>query len=563
MESAPVLVVGAGPVGMVAALSLARHGVSCVVVERQSETTRHPKLDYVNARSMELFRPLGLTADVRAARVGPEHSADIIWSTGLAGVPITVWRLPSVAEQRRRIAQHNDGTQPVEPGQRISQITFEPVLRAYCRREPRIDLRLGWHLDRLTPDDDGVTSQLVEVGSGRRLAVRSRYVIGCDGASSRVRTGLGIGLDGFGVPELPNAFMVHFTSRDRDTLHRHGPFWHYFAGRYVIIAQDEVDTWTVHVNGTDPAEFDPPPADPAAFVRETMGVDLRIDRVLLASRWRPSFGLADRYRAGRVLLAGDSAHQMFPTGGYGMNSGIADAVDAAWKVAALVHGFGGEELLDSYEAERRPVGKRNLHTSQRHLGVHIRVGELLRQGAPLDTVGSFIDAERGENEYLGVELGYRYDESGIVCPDAGAAPGWSPWTYTPTTWPGGRPPSLRLDDGRMAFDRFGPWFTLVDFAADGRADGLLEAAAAQGLPVRHTVVTDPAARELWERDLVLVRPDQHVAWRGNAAPANPAAVVRRVRGGGSAGAMKRDPARLEPAGVAAGPPSFEWKDASR
>src|SRR4051812_55992 len=175
MDSAPVLVVGAGPVGMVAALTLARYGVPCVLVDRQSRTTSHPKLDYVSSRSMELFRPLGLTDEVRSAGVGPEHPSDVIWSTGLAGEPITVWKLPSVDEERRRIAERDDGTQPVEPGQRISQIDLEPVLRERCRRDPRIDLRCGWHLDAVSPDDDGVTSHLADLASGERIALRSHY----------------------------------------------------------------------------------------------------------------------------------------------------------------------------------------------------------------------------------------------------------------------------------------------------------------------------------------------------------------------------------------------------
>ncbi|MEV4807746.1 FAD-dependent monooxygenase [Nonomuraea sp. NPDC049421] len=530
MVPVPVLVVGAGPVGMVAALSLARHGIPSILVEENFETTNHPKLDFISCRSMELFRQLDLTDEIRAAGVGPEHPADVIWSTGLAGPPITVWNLPSVAEERRHIADRNDGTQPVEPGQRLSQIDLEPVLRARCRHHPLIDLRCGWTFVSLTQDDQGVTSVLANLMTGSQVRVRSQYVLGCDGASSRVRKSVGIGLKGFDVPELPNALMIHFKSRDLDTLHRHGRFWHYFAFRYIIIAQDEADTWTVHVNGMEPHEFDPPPADPADFTLRTMRTDLKIDKLLLTTRWRPGFLIADRYRAGRVLLAGDSAHQMFPTGGYGMNSGIADAVDIAWKIAAMVNGYGGPELIESYEAERRPVGLRNMHTSHRHLGVHLKAGGLLRDSASLSTIASFIENERGENEYRGVELGYRYAESGVVCHEDVQEPLWSPRHYTPTTWPGGRPPSVVLDGGEPIFDRLGPRFTLVDFAGDGRADALLAAAGAQGLPVTHTVVTDAAARELWERDLVLVRPDQHVAWRGNQSPPDPSAVVRRIRG---------------------------------
>ncbi|MBQ1023700.1 FAD-dependent monooxygenase [Micromonospora sp. C95] len=530
MDPAPVLVVGAGPVGMVAALTLARHGVPCVLVDAGFETSNHPKLDFVNPRSMELFRQLDLVNDVRSAGVGAEHPADVVWSTGLAGQPISTWAIPSVAAERRQITEQNDGTQPAEPGQRISQINLEPVLRARCLSQPLIDLRPGWYFDSLVQDDDGVSSDLVNVLTGSRITVRSQYVLGCDGASSQVRKAVGVGLTGFDVPQLPNALMVHFKSKDLSTLHRHGSFWHYFAFRYVIISQDEVDTWTVHVNGTDPTEFDPPPADPAAFLRETTQTNLAIDKVLLTSRWRPNFLLADQYRAARVLLAGDSVHQMFPTGGYGMNSGVGDAVDVAWKLAAVLQGYGGPGLLDSYEVERRPVGLRNMHTSHRHLGVHLKAGTLLREGAPLESVASVLEAERGENEYRGIELGYRYTGSPVVCSDNSTEPEWSPWHYTPTTWPGGRPPSLRLKTGEFIFDRLGPSFTLVDFAGDGRADALLDAATAQGLPVNHTVVTDDGARQLWERDLVLVRPDQHVAWRGNRSPADAAGVVRRVRG---------------------------------
>ncbi|BCL13440.1 FAD-dependent monooxygenase [Micromonospora sagamiensis] len=530
MDPVPVLVVGAGPVGMVTALALARQGVSCVLVDQGFETSVHPKLDYVNSRSMEFLRQLGIADDVRAAGVAPEHRADVIWSTGLAGEPITTWGLPSVDEEWRRIAEQNDGTQPTEPGQRISQIDLEPVLRAHCRRSPLVDLRCGLRFDSLTQDDDTVTSHLVDVLTDQPVRLRSRYVIGCDGASSQVRRAVGIGEEGFDVPGLPGAFMVHFKSRDLDSLHRHGRFWHYFAFRYIIIAQDEVDTWTAHVNGMDASEFDTPPADPAAFLLDTMRTDLKIDKVLLTSRWRPGFMIADRYRAGRVLLAGDSAHRMFPTGAYGMNTGIGDAVDAAWKIAALVRGFGGPGLLDSYETERRPVGLRTMHTSHRHLGVHLKAGALLREGAPPDAVAAFLTAERGENEYRGIELGYRYGDSPVVCHDDAPEPPWSPREYTPTTWPGGRPPSLVLDDGEPIYDRFAPSFTLVDFVGDGRADPLLDAAAAQGVPVSHTVVTDAGARQVWERDLVLLRPDHHVAWRGNRADLDPAAVIRRVRG---------------------------------
>jgi hypothetical protein len=324
---------------------------------------------------------------------------------------------------------------------------------------------------------------------------------------------------------------VHFRSRDRATLHRHGPFWHYFAFRYVILAQDEVDTWTFHAHATRADDFDPPPADPVAFMRSVVGVPIEVDEVLVTSTWQPRFLIADRYRAGRVLLAGDAVHQMFPTGGYGMNTGLADAVDAGWKLAAVIHGYGGPALLDSYEIERRPVGLRNMRTSLRHLGVHLTAGRMMRDGVPLSEVAAYLQAERGENEYAGVELGYRYTGSPVVPDEEGPEPAWRPDRYLPTTWPGGRPPNVPLPEDTDLFDLLGPDFTLVDFAADGRAEPLLHAASRQGVPMTHREIRDTNARRVWEQqDLVLVRPDQHVAWRGRRPPDDCAGLLARICG---------------------------------
>ena len=530
MDRTPVLVVGAGPVGMVTALELAEHGVGCILVEQAEHTTNHPKMDVVNTRSMELLDRLGLAEPIRAAGVAAEHPSDVIWSTGLAGQPITVWQQPSVAESWRRIRQVNDGGQPAQPWQRLSQIVLEPLLRRRCQQHPLIDLRCGRRFDSLSQDRHGVTSQVTDTRRGDTEVIRSDYLIGCDGAGSQVRQALGIALTGFGVPDLPAAYMVHFRSRDLGTLHRHGRFWHYFAFRYVILAQDEVDTWTLHVNATDAAEFDTPPTDPAGFVRQVLDTDLAIDEVQLTSRWRPRFLIADRYLRGRVLLAGDAAHQMFPTGGYGMNTGVADAVDAGWKVAAMVKGIGGPALLHSYGLERRPVGLRNMRTSHRHLGVHLAAGKLLADGADSRELARFLQRERGENEYAGVELGYRYGDSPVICQDGTAEPDWSAHYYTPTTWPGGRPPSVVLADGRPLYGELGAASTLVDFTGNGRAAPLLEAARSIGLPIRHVAVADSPARELWERDLVLLRPDQHVGWRGNAAPPDATPIFDRLLG---------------------------------
>lgn len=531
VERTPVVVVGAGPVGMVTALELAHHGVPSILVDQHLHTTTHPKLDIVNTRGMELLDRLGLANDIRTAGVAPEHHHNVIWSTGLDGEAITTWELPSVRDMWRRIHDENDGTQPAQPWQRLSQIDLEPVLRAHCAHSALIQLRLGYRFVSLRQDADGVTTHVAPAGEGEGGTIRSSFVVGCDGTDSSVRDALGIPLDPTtDLAELPGLYMVHLRSRDLAVLHRHGRFWHYFAFRYVILAQDEVDTWTIHAHARTTQDFEPPPTDPAAFVRELLGVDLDIDEVLTTSRWRPHFRCAPSFRVGRVALAGDAAHQMFPTGGYGMNTGVGDAVDIGWKLAAIVNGWGGPRLLEGYEVERRPVGARNIAMSRRHVGVHMRAGELLRGGEPLSEIAAFLQAERGENEAAGVELGDRYAGSPLVQAEQGAEPAWESLRYTPTTWPGGRPPSVVLNDGSALFHRLGPEFTLVDFLGDGRAVPLLAAARVQGVPIRHTVIRDDHAHRLWERNLVLVRPDHHVAWRGDTGPEDPHSVLRRVRG---------------------------------
>jgi 2-polyprenyl-6-methoxyphenol hydroxylase-like FAD-dependent oxidoreductase len=535
-EQTPILVVGAGPVGMIAALELARHGVACLLAEQNAGTTVHPKMEFTNPRTMEFYARLGIAEDIRASGVSPDYGFDVVWSTGLDGKRLAVWPQPSVNQKWRQIRDLNDGTQPSQPYQRISQADLEPVLRAHCEKHPLIDVRAGWRLCSLVQDDDGVTSRLEDTITGGAVTVNSEYVVGCDGASSTVRQALGILVEGGrvadddsgGIAQLPATYSVTFKSRDVSNLHRHGYFWHHFTYRWVLISLDEAGTWSFHA--MDPADFDPPPAYPAAWVRSMLNVDLAIDEILVTSRWRPQYLIAERYRAGRVLLAGDAAHQMFPAGSHGMNTGAGDAVDVGWKLAALVRGFGGPRLLDSYEAERRPVGLRNMGMSRHHLDVHFKQMTLIRAGADLAEIGAFLSAQPSENTYEGVYLGYRYTGSPIVCADGSVEPAWMPERYTPTTWPGGRPPSVVLADGTQLYDLFGPEFTLVDFAGDGRGDELIAAAAVQGLPVHHLVVQDSSARSLWERDLVLIRPDQHVACRVDSSPIDPAALVRRSRG---------------------------------
>jgi 2-polyprenyl-6-methoxyphenol hydroxylase-like FAD-dependent oxidoreductase len=521
---------------MMAALELAHHGVEVLLAEQNAGPTIHPKMEFTNPRTMEHHARLGLAADIRRAGVGPKYPFDVVWSTGLKGERLAVWHQPSIADQWREIREHNDGTRPSQPYQRISQAQLEPVLLEGCRRHPLITVQHRWRFTSLEQDADGVTSTFEDLTDGSRHEVRSLYLAGCDGASSAVRGAVGIGLSGGGIadgPEgdiaaLPAVFSVTFRSFDSDVLFRHGYFWHHFTSRYALISLDEAGTWSIHC--LDPRDFEPPPEDPAAWIRSLLGIDITIDEVLVTSRWVPRYVIADRYRAGRVLLAGDAVHQMFPAGSHGMNTGAGDAVDLGWKLAALISGYGGPALLDSYEAERRPVGLRNMTMSRRHLEVHLQHMQRHHAGATPRDLGEFLASEPGENTYSGIYLDYRYGSSPVICYDETEPPPADPLRYVPSTRPGSRPPSLFLDDGSQLFDRLGSGFTLLDTAGDGKAEPLLAAAADRGVPLRHVVVKESKVRRLWERDLVLVRPDQHVAWRGQQSPANPHDVIDRVRG---------------------------------
>ena len=369
MSSLPVLIVGAGPVGLVLAKELAHHGVRSTIVERHLETTRWPKMDITNCRSMELLARLGLADEWRARGVPTRYSFDVLFSTGLSGLEITRWDIPSVDVMRERIRAINDGTMPREPYQRGSQEVFEAWLKRLCEEDPLIEVRSGVRFDDLAQDAEGVTATLFDTVRSETTTLRAQYLVGCDGATSAVRKAAGLNLSGRPVPR--QARLVHFKSRDLTRLHAHGQFWHiFFATPATIISQDEVDTWTIQ--RYFPLDVDPSGLDSHAVIADALGGPIDVDRILVTSVWQGYLLVADQYRAGRVFIAGDAAHQNIPSGGYGMNTGTGDAVDLGWKLAAVLNGWGGPRLLDSYEIERRPVAQRNVARSDRHAGVHVK-----------------------------------------------------------------------------------------------------------------------------------------------------------------------------------------------
>ena len=519
MQHVPVIIAGGGPVGMTLARDLARRGIRTLLVERNPTTTRHPKMDITNARTMELFRRLGLADALRAVAVPESNNFDVSWITGLSGYELYRFRYPSVTQWRRLIRDTNDGSMPGEAPMRVSQVEIEPVLARAIRAESLVDSRWNVGFADLSQDAGGVTVTLLPA-DGAPQHVRCDYLVGCDGGTSDVRRCLGIGLEG--QASVQQRFMTHFRSDARDVLAPWGIAWHYQSLRGTLIAQNDRDIWTLQTRWPD----DVPPAavDPDALLRAFAGRDFDYE-ILVANRWASHLLVARAYQDRRVFLAGDAAHQYIPTGGYGMNTGIGDACDLGWKLAAVLHGFGSPDLLLSYDIERRPVGLRNCEASGRHTKVRGEIAQVLRDD--LTAPGSAGDAVRAqvgrriaalgnaENESFGIELGYAYPDSPIVCGEPGAAIPGTALEYRPSTVPGVRLPSFVLGDGTPIYDRLGPWFTLISCRVPPSAE-LLAEAAQHKMPLSVLRLDQPELEQVYGRGLVLVRPDQHVVWRGRS-----------------------------------------------
>lgn len=537
----PVLIAGGGPVGMTLALTLHQHGVPAILVERNPTTTRSPKMDITNGRSMELFRRLGIVERLRAVGVSQDEPLDVVWATRLTGHILHCFHYLSPNQKRTQIRELNDGSQTLEPAMRVSQIVIEPVLKAAIDESRLIDVRFGWAFDSLEQDGEGVTATIRNTETGATEQIRSLYLAGCDGGGSRVRRSLGIELEGrFGVA---NVYMVHFKSRAHDILSRFGSTFHFQTGTGTMIAQNAIDTWTLQ--SRLPPDIDPSTLDPADWLRKWVGQDFDFE-ILVANPWTPHLVIADRYIEGRVFLAGDSAHQVIPSGGYGMNTGIGDAIDLGWKLASVVKQWGGPALLESYEIERRQIGIQNRAAAQRHSDIRAAIGQLIvaaEQEPGIDLpaaadrrkeLGEKIAAlGNAENESWGIEHGYRYENSPVIWPAEAdeTSPAFDPLVCTPTTWPGARLPSLFLSDGRPLYDILGSEFTLLVVGYQD-VDKFKRAAGGLGIPLTVVQLEPESKLALLERRLLLVRPDHHIAWRGDSLPADCHAVLARVCGRG-------------------------------
>lgn len=535
MQEFPVVIVGGGPIGLTLGYELASRGIRFLLIERNEQTTQHPKMDLTNSRSMELYGRLGLSPLIRGAAVPADHNFDVSWMTTMTGHELHRFRYPSQECMWKRISETDDGTMPAEPAVRISQIVLEPLLKRSLEQKSQAELRFGWSFEDFRQFESHVDVTLRD-GHGKAHQVRALYLVGCDGGGSRVRTVADIGLSG--TPAVRSSFMVHFRSTAYDVLQRWGVAWHYQNHIGTLVAQDDREYWTLQ--SRVPAGQSPDQIDPRALLARFLGADIEPE-ILVANPWQAHLLVAERYRAGRVFLAGDSAHQFVPTGGYGMNTGVADAADLGWKLAAALGGWGGPALLDSYEAERRPVALRNSEAARANLNVRFAIADLYGSAGAIDGDGASAGDARtalarqiaalgnAENENWGIEYGYCYAGSPIVMDDDDPDPDFDPRHYTAATRPGCRLPSIRLGSAMSIYQSLGDGFTLI-VAEDADPGNIATVAASLGIPLKVLHVGGDHASRTYRHQLLLVRPDHHIAWRGDGPPSNWKVILDRVSG---------------------------------
>ena len=530
--SVPVLIVGAGPVGLGLAIELGLRGVACLVIEQGDGTIEHPRANAENARTMELCRRWGVAERVRAEGTPADFPHTALYVTSMNG-----WELARID----RPTHGGGGALAISPErpQRCNQIWFDRILADRISDLPSVGLRFGCRFETFAEESDGVVAIVNDRATGASHRVRARYLVACCGGRSAIPRLVGAGADG--APALGYPVNIFFRTPELWTFHDKGKTsLNFLIGPEGLwgnlTAIDGRELWRLTLQGTE-RYLDPKDVDVDAMLNRAMGRDF-LREVIRVVGWTRRDFVARRWRFGRVLIAGDCAHQNSPAGGFGMNTGMGDVDNLGWKLAAVLAGWGGPGLLDSYEIERRPVARRNVGAATANFRAQTvtDVGQICDDtaaGAALrQRIGARL-AEEHRKQFIsdGIALGYRYDPSPIVIADGSTPPPDSIQRYTPSTHPGCRAPHHWIEGTFSTLDLFGDGFVLVRLGRDAPdGAGLAEAARQCGVPLRVETLDDQAIAALYERRLVLVRPDGHVAWRGDDAPAEPLDIIDTVRG---------------------------------
>ncbi len=542
-----VLIVGAGPVGMTLALCLAQRRVRCTVVElKAAHAATEVKCNHISARSMEIYRRLGVAGDLRASGLPDDYPHDVSYRTSTVGQEITRIHIPG---RLTRLTDRSgpDGWWPTpEPPHRLNQRYIEPILARHVQQHPLIQCLYQHQVIEVQHNDDEALVCCRVLSNGSAVTLRARYVVGCDGGRSLVRKSMGAQLVGDEVVQRVQSTCVR--APDLMALMKAPPAWAMFtvnprrSGN--VYAIDGRETWLIH-NYLRDHESDFESVDRDWAIRTILGVGPDFQYELLSKEdWIGRRLVADKLRQGRVFIAGDSAHLWVPYAGYGMNAGIADADNLAWHLAAQLEGWASPSALDAYERERLPITEQVSHFAMNH--AHAMSQRRRAIPADIEDAGDAADASRrsfGQDLYelnvqqyccAGLNFGYYYDASPVMVYDGAVAPAYSMGSFTPSTVPGCRAPHVWLSDGVSLLDVLGTGFTLL-CSPHARAEQtalMQQAMHAARVPLTVRVMDDrhtwPAEyRHAWH----LIRQDSHVVWRGDQiTPDLAMSVVACLRG---------------------------------
>ncbi|MGJ4928649.1 FAD-dependent oxidoreductase [Bradyrhizobium sp. HKCCYLS2038] len=538
-----VLIVGAGPVGLTAAMDLASRGIDVVVAEiRRAGEPPNVKCNHVSARSMEVFRRLGIVGDVREGGLPADFPNDCAYRTTVVGRELTRIPIPSRRDRYTATGGPDTDWPTPEPPHRINQIYLEPILFDCAESQQRVTILNRIQVEAFEQDDNGVIARARDLDADQEITIATDYLIGCDGGRSTVRRLIGSRLSGTDVVQRVQSTYIHAPAL-KDLIQQK-PAWMTMSLNPrrcgTTVAIDGRDNWLIH-NHLAAAEVEFDSVDRDWALRTILGVDDRFTYEILSKEdWIGRRLVADRFRDRRAFICGDAAHLWIPYAGYGMNAGIADAVDLCWMLAGVIAGWAAPALLDAYEAERQPITEQVSHFAMNHaLAV---MSQRRSVPAEVEIDGPEGDAARsrvGQAAYdlnvqqyccAGLNFGYYYDKSPVISYDGETPPPYGMGHFTASTVPGARAPHVWLSDGRSLLDALGPAYTLLRFDPAVHVAPLIETAARQGVPLTLVDVEPGTAGYGFAENLLVVRPDTHIAWRGMVAPRDPGKLFERLRG---------------------------------
>ncbi|WP_295502310.1 FAD-dependent oxidoreductase [Limnohabitans sp. Rim8] len=547
--SVDVLIAGGGPCGLMLAIELGRRGIRCLLVDAKPSTAFNPQANATQARTMEHFRRLGFAHEIRSMGLPPDHPTDIAYLTRFAGIELARLRLPTAAAAPQAIKNMSGSWSAAELPHRVSQKYVEVCLHRHAQQQASVEIRYGWQLASFKDTGCGITALVQSVKGEEQLLVQAAYLVGADGARSMVRHQLGIALGG--ATGFKRKFMggkmlaVYLKAPDFYARNPNDRSWMYVVVnpelRAFIMSVDGVSEFAFHIQMADDAATEAlTEADARRLFVQAFGQTIYIE-ILSMATWMAGHALvAESFQKGRVFLGGDAAHLFTPTGGLGYNTAVEDAVNLSWKLASVLKGQAPAALLDSYHQERHALAERNTGYARQFadsIGLFEAVPELednSPQGESARALASdYLNGHaRREFNIPGVTFGGRYDGSPIIVKDGTTAPPDAANSYTPCATPGGRPPHAWLSDGRSLFDTFHTEWTLLVLGPEPVDTTAFEyAATTLGMDLKAVLHTSPEILDLYQAPLVLIRPDQIVAWRGHGGePAQP--VVAKVMGSG-------------------------------